>query len=95
MDTISLLSIACIRVSEKQQRKVSKVKVQKHLQSLEKDQGDVYPIDVHALGDGTYIVAGNGRHRYYAYILAGYDTIPAYIRNATQGAHSNTGSFFC
>jgi hypothetical protein len=81
MDQIQLLPIASLRVSKKQKVKVSHDKVHRHLLYLERGGEDVYPIDVHKLGDGTYIVAGNGRHRYFAYALAGYLHIPAIVQN--------------
>ena len=71
MNPAVLLPIASIRVSKKQKHKVAPSKVRHHLLTLEKGEDDVYPIDVHALGDGTYTIAGNGRHRYFAYLLAG------------------------
>ena len=74
-----LLPIASIRVSKKQKQKVARSKVKDHLHDLEENQDDLYPIDVHALGDGTYTIAGNGRHRYFAYLLAGVSHIPAMV----------------
>jgi uncharacterized ParB-like nuclease family protein len=77
---ILYLPIASIRVGKKQSAKVSQSKVLHHLEVLE-DGGDLHPIDVHLLSDGSYTVAGNGRHRYFAYAMLGYSHIPAIVRN--------------
>jgi hypothetical protein len=79
METL-LLPIASIRVGKKQSAKVSQSKVLRHLEVLESGE-DVYPVDVHLLSDGSYTIAGNGRHRYFAYAMLGYSHIPAIVRN--------------
>jgi len=76
-----LLPLPSIRVDKKQHCKVSDEKVKKHIRQLEEAGGELYPVDVHELGDGSYAIAGNGRHRYFAYLYAGYSHIPAVIRN--------------
>jgi hypothetical protein len=74
MDTTPFfIPIGLVRVSEKQSRKVDSTKVRRHLAALE--DGDLMAIDVHALDDGTYVIAGNGRHRYFAYLAAGHSSI--------------------
>ncbi len=74
------IPIDMIRVSAKQTSKVCQKKVRRHLESL--DAGDeLMPIDVRQLDDGTYIIAGNGRHRYFAYREAGYTTIPVSLKS--------------
>ncbi len=83
MKKVILLPLTSIRVSEKQKRKVSEDKVFRHLQSIETGN-DTLPIEVHALGDGTYTIAGNGRHRFFAYVFGGYSHIPAIVQNADQ-----------
>jgi len=78
MDNVQLIAIAKIRVNHKQARKVSQEKVQAHRVSLEQGE-DLYPVDVHMLNDGTFTVAGNGRHRFFAYLYSGYKSIPAIV----------------
>lgn len=63
---------SAIRVSNKQN--LSRDKVNRHRRSIQDD--DVMPIDVHALGDGTYVIAGNGRHRLAAYVAEGFTSVP-------------------
>lgn len=80
MRKIQLVAITDIRVGDKQKHKVSKDKVRRHSVTLETG-GDLHPIDVCALGDGTFTIAGNGRHRYLAYVNCGYSHIPAIVHN--------------
>ncbi len=83
MKKVILLPLTSIRVSEKQKRKVSEDKVRRHLQFLETGN-DALPIEVHALGDDTYTIAGNGRHRFFAYVFGGYSHIPVIVQNSDQ-----------
>lgn len=73
------ISIDQIRVAEKQLRKVSRDKVERHKQCLFK-YDDLLPIDAHELADGTFIINGNGRHRFFAYKELGYTSIPLNIK---------------
>lgn len=41
----------------------------------------VMPIDVVAVGENEYCICGNGRHRYYGALLAGYSMIEINILN--------------
>lgn len=79
MDIVQLVAIADIRVSEKQVRKVARDKISHHQKTLNSGE-ELYPIDLHGLGDGTYTIAGNGRHRYFSYVCSGYSHIPAIVR---------------
>lgn len=78
MDTVLYIPIGLIRVSAKQARKVCPGKVDGHVAALEAGH-EPLPIDVHKLDDGSYTIAGNGRHRYFAYLAAGYATIPVRV----------------
>lgn len=75
---VLLVAIASIRISQKQMCKVSLDKVSKHAHDLERGC-DLYPIDLRQLGDGTYTINGNGRHRYFAYLRTGLTHIPAIV----------------
>jgi hypothetical protein len=76
MDTTHFfIPIDSIRVSPKQARKVCQKKVSLHLATIEAGD-EPMPIDVRQLQDGSYVIDGNGRHRYFAYLAAGYATIP-------------------
>jgi hypothetical protein len=77
---VQLVAIADIRVNKKQVQKISKDKVNCHLRSLASDE-ELYPVDLHALGDGTFTIAGNGRHRYFAYLYSGYTHVPAIVHH--------------
>lgn len=79
MDNVLCIPIDLIRVSPKQARKVCPGKVAGHVAALEAGH-EPMPIDVHELDDGSYVIAGNGRHRYFAYLAAGYSTVPARVR---------------
>lgn len=74
------VAVACIRVSEKQRRKVCWSKVEKHRVALEQGE-DVYPIDVHQTTDGVYTIAGNGRHRFFACLEAGEQYVSVNVLN--------------
>jgi hypothetical protein len=78
MGIVQLVAIADIRVSEKQARKVSEDKVCRHIRALESSE-ELYPIELHLLADKTFTIAGNGRHRYFAYFRSGYSHIPAIV----------------
>lgn len=70
-----------IRISEKQQKKVSRDKVERHKKWLmDHPDEDLLPINAHELEDGTFIIDGNGRHRYFAYLEMGYGVIPLNIK---------------
>lgn len=71
------LPIESIRVSERQRFRVAQEKVERHIAEIQR--GDVMPIVCAPLGDGTYIIRGNGRHRYFAYLAEGFPSVPAEI----------------
>ncbi|KPJ85611.1 hypothetical protein AMJ57_02540 [Parcubacteria bacterium SG8_24] len=73
--TTEFIPICQIRVSEKQKRRVSRDKVERHRRRLE-DGAELMAIEVNRLADGTYVIAGNGRHRYFAYLELGFTMIP-------------------
>jgi hypothetical protein len=79
MDTVQFVAVAFIRVNYKQANKVCHHKVSKHVRELETGTSDLHPIELHTIGDGTFIIAGNGRHRYFAYVSCGYSQIPAIV----------------
>lgn len=77
---VFFIPIDQIRVAEKQARKVSRYKVERHKQRLLKYDDDLLPIDAHELADGTFIIDGNGRHRFFAYKELGYTSVPLNIK---------------
>jgi len=74
------VNIKNIKVNDKQYLKVDKKKVDKHRKCLEQG-GDIYPIDVVKINDDEYCICGNGRHRYYGAIEAGFTMIDVNILN--------------
>ena len=74
------IHIKQIKVSDKQYLKVDKKKVELHRKSLEKGE-DMFPIDVVKINDTEYNICGNGRHRYYGAIEAGFILIEANVLN--------------
>ncbi len=80
MGNVQFVAIAKIRVNSKQARKVSQDKVRAHCSTLE-ESADLYPVDLHELGDGTFTIAGNGRHRFFAYLYSGHTYIPAIVHH--------------
>ena len=78
--SVELVPISSIRVAEKQERKISWDRVERHRVKLEEGTEDLLPLDVHRLEDGTYIIGGNGRHRYFAYKEAGFKHIPINVK---------------
>ena|SRR3989344_5127146 len=80
-EAVFLVPIEKIRVSEKQERKVSRDKIERHKKFLiEHEDQDLLPIDAHELRDGTFIIDGNGRHRFFAYRESGHTVIPLNIK---------------
>lgn len=74
------ISIEQIRVNAKQKLKVDKHKVDAHRKHLE-EGGDMMPIDVVKINEDEYNICGNGRHRYYGAIEAGFTLIEVNIIN--------------
>jgi hypothetical protein len=93
MGTTLLVALTDIRISDKQKRKVSDDKVRRHMVYLETGE-DLYPIDVCAIGDGTFTIAGNGRHRYLAYLYSGYSHIPVIVQNLQPSTGPASVGFF-
>lgn len=84
-DTVFFVPINKIRVSEKQEHKISRDKVERHKKYLsENKEKDLLPIDAHELEDGTFIIDGNGRHRYFAYLELGYSIVPLNIKEREE-----------
>lgn len=80
-NAVFFVPIDKIRVSEKQEHKISRDKVERHKKYLNKnEEKDLLPIDAHELEDGTFIIDGNGRHRYFAYLELGYSIVPLNIK---------------
>lgn len=86
------IPIDLIRVSPKQARKVCQKKVAAHLAAIEAGD-EPMPIDVRQLEDGSYVISGNGRHRYFAYLAAGYSTIPATLTRWYRDVRRIIGRF--
>lgn len=76
------LAIAALRFTAKKRRGVCPRRVEELRAQLEMG-GEIYPIRVNALGDGTYTVK-DGRHRVQAHIAAGLSEIIAYIENTVD-----------
>lgn len=74
------INIKYINVSGKQFRKIDSAKVEHHRKCLESGE-DVMPIDVVKISENEYCIAGNGRHRYFAHIEAGFDLIDVNVMN--------------
>ena len=74
------LSIKQIKISEKQKLKLDKHKVDKHRKHLE-EGGDLMPIDVVRINETEFNICGNGRHRYFGAISAGYSLIEVNVLN--------------
>ena len=84
-DAIFFIPIDKIRVSDKQKRKISRDRVERHKKYLsENEEKDLLPIDAHELEDGTFIIDGSGRHRYFAYLELGYKTVPLNIKGRKE-----------
>ena len=78
---VCYIEIKKIHISENQKRKVSRDRIEKHKKFLfENPEKDLMPIDVNQLADSSYVIAGNGRHRYFAYEELGYKSIPLNIK---------------
>lgn len=75
------INIEYIRVNEKQFKKLDKHKVEKHRHSFESGD-DVMPIDVVCIGNDTYCIDGNGRHRYFGAKEAGVKFIEINVLNS-------------
>lgn len=75
MTAIRYVPISDIRVSER--GNLARDKIEGHCRRLQDDDG--MPIDVRQLADGTYVIAGNGRHRYAAYCAEGFRIIPCNV----------------
>lgn len=75
------IGIHKIRVGSKQLAKLDRHKVEAHRIAFE-EGGSVVPIDVVDLGDGTYNICGNGRHRYFGALEAGVTEIDCNVLNS-------------
>jgi hypothetical protein len=73
------IDIERIFVCEKQKKKIDWNKVWKHAKAFENGK-NVVAIDVVRVED-FYTISGNGRHRYFGAIAAGYKTINCNILN--------------
>ena len=74
------IEIKYIKVAEKQLKKVDLNKVEKHRKFLE-EGGEMMPIDVVQINDTEYCICGNGRHRYFGCLAAGFTIIEANVLN--------------
>ena len=55
-------------------------KVEQHRKFLE-EGGDMFPIDVVKINEIEFCICGNGRHRYFGAIAAGFQMIDVTILN--------------
>ena len=76
------VNIKNIKVSAKQYKKIDKKKVAIHVRDIEMGKY-IMPIDVHEIEADTFVIAGNGRHRYFAAIEAGEEFIEVCLRSST------------
>ena len=67
-----------IRVNKKQLKKIDKKKVENHRKSFEMGI-EVMPIDVVKIDENEYVINGNGRHRFFGAIAAGFTMIDVNI----------------
>jgi len=74
------VNVKQIRVNDKQSKKVDMHKVEKHRKFLE-EGGDMLPIDVVKINETEYCICGNGRHRYFGAIAAGFQMIDVNMLN--------------
>lgn len=74
------VNIKYIKVNEKQLLKVDRHKVEEHRKHLE-EGGGMMPIDVVKINDDEFCISGNGRHRYFGVIEAGYELIEVNVLN--------------
>jgi len=74
------VNIKYIRVSDKQLKKIDPKKVDKHRKFLE-EGGDMFPIDVVRINEEEFCICGNGRHRYFGTLAAGYTMIDVNVLN--------------
>ena len=74
------IDIKYIKVAEKQLKKVDLNKVEKHRKFLE-EGGEMFPIDVVRINENEYCICGNGRHRYFGALEAGFSMIEVTVLN--------------
>lgn len=74
------IEIKYIKVAEKQLKKVDLNKVEKHRKFLE-EGGEMMPIDVVQINDSEFCICGNGRHRYFGCLAAGFTVIEVNVLN--------------
>lgn len=74
------IEITNIIVAGKQLAKLDAHKVEAHRMAYEQGH-DVWPIDVVQTSEGRYNICGNGRHRYFGAIAAGFTHIEANVLN--------------
>ena len=66
--------------NDKQDLKLDKKKVELHRKSLEQGE-EMFPIDVVKINETDFNICGNGRHRYYGAIAAGFTMIEVSVLN--------------
>ncbi len=74
------VNIKQIKVNDKQSKKVDMHKVEQHRKFLE-EGGEMFPIDVVSINENEYCICGNGRHRYFGAIKAGFTFIEVNVLN--------------
>lgn len=81
----SWVPIASIKVAEKGHQKLDQHKIEKHRRAFEEGK-DIAPIDVvriEAPGQNlSYRILGNGRHRFWGAVQAGYTEVPVQIHGS-------------
>lgn len=73
-----------IRVNWKQIKKVDFHKIHEHANDIMKEGDLVHPIDLNRINKDSYVIAGNGRHRFFAHRLLGLTNIYARILNVQE-----------
>ena len=74
------IHIKQIKVNDKQYLKVDKKKVELHRKALEQGE-EMFPNDVVKINETDFNICGNGRHRYYGAIAAGFELIEVNVLN--------------
>lgn len=76
---VEWIPIEKIMIDKEQMGKISRDKVERHKKELLEGK-ELLSIDALELEDGTFVIDGNGRHRYFAYLEQGYTNVPLNIK---------------
>lgn len=89
MPKLMLLALEHLRTTKKKRRGVCHHRIESLRVALETG-GDIPPIRVNAMGDGTFVVK-DGRHRIGAHLAAGMTQIWAIVENIMRRLFRTTG----